>query len=59
MATKTNRSNILLNVDVCTNGDEADGDEANGVSGGEGLPRGVYFEDRGGREEAKGETLNF
>jgi hypothetical protein len=43
MATKTNRSNILLNVDVCTNGDEA-----NGVSGGEGLPRGVYFEDRGG-----------
>jgi hypothetical protein len=36
MANNTNRSNVLLNVEVC-----GDGDEANNGSGGEGHPRGV------------------
>jgi hypothetical protein len=60
MATKTNRSNILLSVEVC-----GDGDDANGGSGGEGHPResngslrNYKFRGGGGSEETKGGTLD-
>jgi len=54
MATKTNRSNVLLSVEVCGDGDEANGGFRGDREASEGSLRNYKFRDGGGSEEARG-----